>query len=190
MADPAPPGRTQDRAALRHPARPGRAGRLPLGARADRGLRPAAAAMKDTAVVIGAGILGCSTAWHLAARGLAVTVVDRERSPGAGSTSKSTAIVRQRYTLPAGMALALEGLRTWERWPELVPAAPDGRRARLVRSGVLFVLPAEAPGTDALATTMASLGIAVERLDPAAMARRFPAMRFDSDEPVTGLHEP
>jgi len=37
---------------------------------------------------------------------------------------------------------------------------------------------------------MASLGIRVERLDAAALARRFPAMRFDAGEPVTGLFEP
>lgn len=77
--------------------------------------------MTYDALVVGGGILGCSTAWELAARGLKVLVIEREHTVGHGSTSRSTAIIRQRYSHRAAMALALEGLRTWERWSETVP---------------------------------------------------------------------
>lgn len=140
-------------------------------------------------VVIGAGILGASAAWHLAQQGLQVVVLDREAQPGLGSTSRSTAIIRQRYSHPAAMALALEGLRTWERWDSLVPADSAGSRAHLVRTGVLFLLPAGEPSTSRIARDMLGLGIAVEHLDRAKLAARFPAMRFPNGEAVEGLHE-
>lgn len=145
--------------------------------------------MNSDAIVIGGGIIGCSTAWQLARRGMRVTVLEREARVGLGSTARSTAIVRQRYSHPAAMALALEGLRWWERWPELVPADEQGRRALLKRSGVLFLLPAGEPSTPGLAATMRSLGIDVERLDRDALARRFPTMTFGENEAVEGLHE-
>lgn len=40
-------------------------------------------------VVVGAGIVGASVAYHLARHGVAVTVVERERAPAAGVTGRS-----------------------------------------------------------------------------------------------------
>jgi glycine/D-amino acid oxidase-like deaminating enzyme len=141
-------------------------------------------------LVVGGGILGCSTAWHLARRGLRVTVIEREDAVGRGSTSRSTAIIRQRYSHPAAMALALEGLRTWESWPERVPADADGRRAALRQVGVLFLLPSGEPTTRLLHAAMRDVGIAVELLDPRALLAAFPALHIDADEAVEGLFEP
>ena len=57
------------------------------------------------AIIIGAGIMGCSTAFQLAQRGLKVAVLEKG-SIGAGSTGKSSAIIRQHYSneLTARMA--------------------------------------------------------------------------------------
>ena len=142
------------------------------------------------AIVVGGGIIGCSTAWHLASAGLRVSVIEREGAVGLGSTSRSTAIIRQRYSHPAAMALALEGLRTWERWPELVPADRDGRRAALRPVGVLFLLPAGEASTPKLAEAMRSVGVRVDVLDRGAIASAFPALRVGADEAVEALYEP
>lgn len=46
------------------------------------------------AVIVGGGIMGCSTAFQLGQRGLRVAVLEKQ-SIGAGSTGKSSAIIRQ-----------------------------------------------------------------------------------------------
>ncbi|NOT32634.1 MAG: FAD-binding oxidoreductase [Candidatus Eisenbacteria bacterium] len=146
--------------------------------------------MSHDAIVIGGGIIGCSTAWHLARRGARVTVLEREARVGLGSTARSTAIVRQRYSHEAAMALALEGLREWERWSDRVPPGDQGKRASLRNCGVLFLLPAGEPSTPQLARSMRQVGIVAEQLDRDALAQRFPTLQFDADESVEGLYEP
>ena len=62
------------------------------------------------AVVIGAGVVGASTAFHLAKLGgLKVCVVDRGPVCG-GGTGKSCAIVRSHYSVPSNTALTLRSL--------------------------------------------------------------------------------
>ena len=58
------------------------------------------------AVIVGAGIMGCSTALQLAQRGLKVAIVEKG-TIGAGSTGKSSAVIRMHYSneLTARMAL-------------------------------------------------------------------------------------
>ena len=57
----------------------------------------------STAVVIGAGIAGASCAFALARRGIEVELLDRESSPGMGSSGNPAAIVRPFPTLDSGM---------------------------------------------------------------------------------------
>jgi tRNA 5-methylaminomethyl-2-thiouridine biosynthesis bifunctional protein len=55
------------------------------------------------AVVIGAGIAGTSCAFALARRGIEVELLDRESSPGSGSSGNPAAIVRPFPTLDTGV---------------------------------------------------------------------------------------
>jgi len=62
------------------------------------------------AVVIGAGVVGAATAFHLAKLGgLKVCIVDRGAVCG-GGTAKSCAIVRSHYSVPSNTALTLRSL--------------------------------------------------------------------------------
>src|SRR3954447_9266708 len=83
------------------------------------------------AVVIGGGILGTATAFHLAKAGAKVTLLER-RFIGAGATGKSHSLVRMHYTNPHDAALALLSLPYFQRWDELVGAGDCG----FVRTGV------------------------------------------------------
>ncbi|MHC4306457.1 MAG: NAD(P)/FAD-dependent oxidoreductase [Planctomycetota bacterium] len=58
------------------------------------------------AIIIGGGIMGCSTAFQLAKRGVKVALLEKG-TIGAGSTGRSSAIIRQHYSneLTARMAL-------------------------------------------------------------------------------------
>src|SRR5437868_11295180 len=58
-------------------------------------------------LVIGAGIVGCSAAYHLAAAGAgAVLVVDREDAVGRGSTGACAGGFRQQFTSEVNIRLS------------------------------------------------------------------------------------
>src|SRR5258706_6655336 len=69
-------------------------------------------------VIIGAGVIGASIAWHLTARGVRdVVVLDRGDELGAGSTPRATGGFPAQFATPADIALALlsrEKLRHFE----------------------------------------------------------------------------
>lgn len=59
-------------------------------------------------VVIGAGVIGASVAYHLARRGWRdILVLDRSHGPGQGSTGKATGGFRAQYATPINVRLSL-----------------------------------------------------------------------------------
>jgi glycine/D-amino acid oxidase-like deaminating enzyme len=67
-------------------------------------------------VVVGAGIVGCATAYFLARRGVRVAVVERGPVPGEQSR-KNWGFVRQQGRDPAEMPLVMEANRLWRSLP-------------------------------------------------------------------------
>ena len=63
-------------------------------------------------VVVGAGIVGCATAYHLARRGARVVVVERASVPGEQSR-KNWGFVRQQGRDPLELPLVMEANRMW-----------------------------------------------------------------------------
>lgn len=70
------------------------------------------------AVVLGAGIVGASCAFQMAARGLRVVVLEREAAPALGSTGRSAAGVRVQFTTPANIALSMHSLPVYREFQE------------------------------------------------------------------------
>lgn len=82
-------------------------------------------------VILGAGIMGASTAWHLARRGVRrILLVDRGAGPGAGSTTRATGGFRAQYATAVNVRLSLLAraeLLTFERDTGVPPGyAPHG----------------------------------------------------------------
>ncbi len=72
------------------------------------------------AIVIGAGVVGASVAFHLAERGVETLLLDRD-GPAAGSTARSGALIRAHYPTALEAELAWESLTEYfEPWGERV----------------------------------------------------------------------
>src|SRR4051812_26399004 len=67
-------------------------------------------------LVIGAGVHGLSTAWHLAQRGQDVLVVDKA-GVAAGASGIACGVVRNNYFQPAMQELMAACVETWESDP-------------------------------------------------------------------------
>ena len=70
------------------------------------------------AIVIGAGSVGCPSAYFLAREGLKVLVLDGERAPGQGQNKAAIGGVRATHSDPAKIALCLESIRIFSTWQE------------------------------------------------------------------------
>ncbi len=92
--------------------------------------------MATDVVVVGAGIVGASCAYHLADAGLRVTVVDRADSPASGSTGLSAAGVRVQFVEPTNVELSLASIEVFRDFPTLF-GAPSGYQP----VGYLFLVP-------------------------------------------------
>src|SRR5204863_7129003 len=68
-------------------------------------------------LVIGAGVHGLSTAWHLAQRREQVLVVDKT-AIGAGASGIACGVVRNNYFQPAMSELMAACVEVWESDPE------------------------------------------------------------------------
>ena len=67
-------------------------------------------------VIVGAGVVGASCAYHLARAGLRCVVLDRARGPGEGSTGRATGGFRAQYATEINVRLSLrsrEALRSF-----------------------------------------------------------------------------
>ncbi len=67
--------------------------------------------------MIGAGVHGLSTAWHLAQAGEQVLVVDK-RAVGAGASGIACGVIRNNYFQPAMQELMAACVEIWESDPE------------------------------------------------------------------------
>jgi sarcosine oxidase subunit beta len=67
-------------------------------------------------VVIGAGIVGASCAFHLAERGAHVTVLEMQEAPAMGSTGKSAAGVRVQFTDEVNVRLSWDSIQTYRQF--------------------------------------------------------------------------
>src|SRR5439155_22924091 len=72
------------------------------------------------AIIIGAGVIGASVAFHLASKGMRRIAIVERKTVCSGNTRKSGAIVRMHYTNEPEARLALASLPYFQEWNERV----------------------------------------------------------------------
>jgi sarcosine oxidase subunit beta len=121
-----------------------------------------------TVVVVGGGIVGLASAYYLAERGHAVTVLERG-AVGAGSTERAVGGIRAQFSTPVNVRLSLAAMDVWDDFEATFGVDVEHRRI-----GYAFL--AREPETAArLRETVAmqrDLGVDVETLAPAALRDR------------------
>lgn len=131
--------------------------------------------IRADAVVIGAGVVGCSIAAQLARTGREVVVIDRNAAVGAGSTSASSAVVRFHYSTRPGVIAAWESKFSWERWGDFLGhASPAGLARYIVTGGLVLESPVFA--MDRVTTLFTDVGVPFERLTARELRTRYPGL--------------
>jgi glycine/D-amino acid oxidase-like deaminating enzyme len=84
-------------------------------------------------VIVGAGVIGASIAFHLAKRRAGHVVVIEREHIGKGGSGRSSALIRMHYTFPAEVQLAVKSLEIFENWKEIVGEPGEFRKTGFVR---------------------------------------------------------
>ena len=134
-------------------------------------------------VVVGCGITGSGTAYHLEKFGVDRVLLLERRSPASGGTGKSAAIVRQHYSNPLPARLAMESVDMFAAMPDELGASGGYQQA-----GWFFLIPQDfLGGATANVAMQQEVGVDTRLLDDKEIAEMMPWL---NQEAVAGVaHE-
>jgi sarcosine oxidase subunit beta len=131
------------------------------------------------AIVIGAGVIGSSVAYHLARLGARQVLVLDRLQIGAGTSTQSSGILRTHYSVIENVELAK---RSWSVFKDFAGYLGDEEAsAGLVKCGYLICAP-EGPKLEPLRQSLAGqerMGVEVRLIDRAAARELLPIAHFD-----------
>ena len=132
-------------------------------------------------IIIGGGVIGCSTAYNLARLGAGRVALLERGDICSGGTAKSCAIVRTHYSIETNLNHAVESLKIFRDFDQII-----GGDAGWQRTGYLILGPEahRAPMLEVFARQNAR-GIDTRVLSPAEAAEMHPLLNF-SDAEVIG----
>jgi len=135
--------------------------------------------MSSTAdvVIIGGGVMGASTAYHLALRGChRVALVERDVQFGTGASGQNAGGIRHQFSTAVNIELATRSIRMLERFPDELD-----QEIGLTFCGYLFLLdsPRDVEVFHANVSLQHAHGIDTQMLDPDDIARLAPGLRID-----------
>ncbi len=134
-------------------------------------------------IIIGAGIMGSSSAFQLAKRGMRVALLDK-KTVGEGPTGRSSGIIRQHYSNELTARMALYSLRVFQDFRDQV-----GDECGFTPTGfVVLVEEKDRAGLEANVALQRRLGIRTELLPAEALREILPAM--DTGDLVAAAYEP
>ena len=146
-------------------------------------------------IIVGAGAVGASLAFHLARAGIRVTVFDRA-GICAGMTARSGALIRMHYTFAPEAALAWQSLEYFANWDGIVGRDRDSAGCGFVRTGCAVVASdGNVARMRANVTMLRSLGIDTFTLSPRELSEIEPALNvadvaIAAYEPQSGYADP
>jgi sarcosine oxidase subunit beta len=121
-------------------------------------------------LVVGAGVIGASTAYHLASRGLRVVVADTFDGPAEGSTGRSFASIRAQWADELNVELSWRSIQSFRDFGQT-----HGIDVGYRPSGYLFLVPEDGWQAQRAAVDLQrEHGVPVEVLDLAAAQRITP----------------
>lgn len=125
-------------------------------------------------LIVGAGIVGASIAWHLAQGGAEVTVLEASR-PASGASGRSFGWINASFFLDEDhFRLRVEGIRAWHRLAAALPSAAPAW------PGALWFESAGA-GLDTMHQSLTRLGYPVRLLEGREVGAAEPALRVPPD---------
>lgn len=135
------------------------------------------------AIVIGAGVVGVSVAFHLAERGLKPAILERKEI-GCGATGRSSGLVRMHYDLEADSRLAWVSFQYFRNWRERV-----GGECGFTRTGFLFIeSPEHNESVRANVEMHKRIGIPATIISAADVQKMVPS--FETDDFEIAAYEP
>ena len=136
-------------------------------------------------VVVGGGVHGASTAWHLAKRGAGKIILVEKEGIAAGASSWSSAIVRLHYTFESLIKVAMYGREMFGDWQNIVGVGESGFR----QVGLLLLFDAEeTPHARKIIAMQQRLGIDARMITTDEIADIEP--RVVRDDVFAGAWEP
>ena len=128
-------------------------------------------------IIIGAGIIGASVAYHLAIRGCTdVVLLEKEPTEVSGSTARSAAGVRHQFSSPTNILLSAYSIKRFKHFAQEV-----GGHAELHQNGYLFLFddPEQWQEYQATIEVQRTLGVPVQVLTPAQAAQFVPQLHTE-----------
>jgi sarcosine oxidase subunit beta len=128
-------------------------------------------------VIIGGGVMGASTAYHLAQRGVKnIVVLEKEEFFGTGATGRCAGGVRYQFSTEINIKLSLASLPMIERFKEEI-----GQDVNYRQCGYLLVATNEKDAATFKHNVelQNSLGVQTQLLSGDEVRERLPLMRFD-----------
>jgi sarcosine oxidase subunit beta len=129
-------------------------------------------------VILGAGVIGASIAFHLAKRNAGKIVVIDKGHVGQGGSGRSSALVRMHYSYPPEVQLALVSLDMFQHWRDVVGAGGDFRKTGFVR----IVHPGEGDRLEQNVEMQRKLGVNVKLIDRHTLKELEPDWTVDEVE--------
>jgi sarcosine oxidase, subunit beta len=134
--------------------------------------------MSADVVIVGAGVIGAATAFHLSLLGAGDVLVLDRATVGSGMSCRSSALVRMHYTFGPEVELAVRSDAMFAAWPDLVGRPGCVRRTGFVR----IVSPGEEAALRANVAMQRALGARAEVIDAAGLKEVAPGLRADDVE--------